>query len=103
MSGLDDALKLLPRGADWRRLTPISMSVYAASPYNAAAQVRYDGYGETPALQLVDAIAKMNAALEAKALAAATRRAKTPTAAECGASQSGPQGNAQNTSGDSHD
>jgi hypothetical protein len=44
---LDEALALLPEGADWRRLTPTSMSVYAASPYNASAQVRYDGYGAT--------------------------------------------------------
>ena len=98
MSGLDEALKLLPPGADWRRLTSMSMSVYAASPYNAAAQTRYDGYGNTPALQLIDAIRKMNAALEAKALAAATRRAKTPEAVECEASQSGPKGNAQQQS-----
>lgn len=69
---LDEALKLLPPGADWRRLTPMSMSVYAASPYNAAAQVRYDGYGETPALQLYDAIRKMDLAKEAKARRAAT-------------------------------
>jgi hypothetical protein len=72
------------------------MSVYAASPYNAAAQVRYDGYGPTPADQLADAIRKMNAAIEAKALAAGSRRAKTPKAVECEASQSGPKGNAQN-------
>lgn len=71
---LDAALRLLPEGADWRRFTPKSMSVYAASPYNAAAQVRYDGYGATPAAQLADAIAKMKAAQEAKARAQAQSR-----------------------------
>ena len=63
---LDAVLATLPTGADWRRLTPMSMSVYAASPYNAAAQVRYDGYGDTPAEQLQDALTKM-ALAQAKA------------------------------------
>jgi hypothetical protein len=62
----DEALALLPIGADWRRLTPKSVSVYAASPYNAAAQVRYDGYGPTPAAQMRDAIHKMQVAIDAK-------------------------------------
>jgi hypothetical protein len=71
---LDEALALLPEGADWRRLTPTSMSVYAASPYNASAQVRYDGYGATPAHQLYDAIRKMERAQIAKAEAIKARR-----------------------------
>lgn len=74
---LDEALELLPNGADWRRLTPTSMSVYAASPYNAASQVRYDGYGDTPAHQLYDAIRKMELAQIAKAKAIEARRAAT--------------------------
>lgn len=63
---LDAVLAELPAGSDWRRFTPVSMSIFAASPYNAAAQVRYDGYGDTPAAQLRDALAKMVAAKEAK-------------------------------------
>lgn len=59
---LDAVIASLPVGSDWRRFTPKSMSLYASSPYNAAAQVRYDGYGDTPAAQLRDALAKMNAA-----------------------------------------
>jgi hypothetical protein len=60
---LDAVIATLPAGTDWRRFTPKSMSVYAASPYNAAAQVRYDGYGDTPADQLQDALRTMQAAL----------------------------------------
>jgi hypothetical protein len=66
-ASLDSVIATLPPGADWRRFTPVSMSVFAASPYNAAAQVRYDGYGETPADQLRDAIEKMKAAKEQQA------------------------------------
>jgi tartrate dehydratase beta subunit/fumarate hydratase class I family protein len=69
----DEALKLLPPRADWRRLTDVSISVYAASPYNAKAQVRYDGYGPTIAAQMRDAIAKMQAAIDAKASVAKAR------------------------------
>jgi hypothetical protein len=70
MSGdsLDAVIARLPAGSDWRRFTPVSMSLFAASPYNAAAQTRYDGYGDTPAAQLRDALAKM-AAARAKASA----------------------------------
>lgn len=74
VASVDAALALLPQDADWRRLTPKSMSVYAASPYNAAAQTRHDGYGATPALQLCAAILKMCLAPIVKALAAEARR-----------------------------
>lgn len=59
---MDAALGLLTGGADWRRLTPTSVSVYAASPYNAKAQVRHDGYGPTPAAQMCAAFFKMHLA-----------------------------------------
>lgn len=64
LRSLDAAIGLLDPKNDWRRLTPVSMSVFAASPYNAAAQVRYDGYGPTPAAQLCAAFFKMKAAKE---------------------------------------
>lgn len=72
---VDAALGLLLAAADWRRFTPVSMSVFAASPYNAAAQTRHDGYGPTPALQLCSAILKMKLAPILKTLAAEARRA----------------------------
>ena len=55
----DAAERLLPSGSDWRRFTPVSCSLYAASPYNGQAQVRHDGYGPTPAAQLSAAFLKM--------------------------------------------
>ena len=62
LRSMDAALGLLPEGADWRRFTPISCCVYAGSPYNAKAQVRYDGNGPTPAAQLCAAILRMQLA-----------------------------------------
>jgi hypothetical protein len=62
LRSFDAALLLLPEGSDWRRFTPRSCSVYAASPYNAKAEVRHDGYGPTPAAQLCAAIFKMHLA-----------------------------------------
>lgn len=62
LRSLDAALSLVPDGADWRRFTPRSCSIYAASPYNAKAEVRHDGYGPTPAAQLCAAIFKMHLA-----------------------------------------
>lgn len=61
-ASMDAAITLLPEGSDWRRFTPRSCSVYAASPYNAKAEVRHDGYGPTPAAQLCAAIFKMHLA-----------------------------------------
>lgn len=40
---LDAARSLLPSGAIWRKYTDHCVSVYGASPFNAAAQQRYDG------------------------------------------------------------
>jgi hypothetical protein len=91
---LDEALELLPEGADWRRLTPTSMSVYAANPYNSTAQVRYDGYGDTPAHQLYDAIRKMELAQAKKAQAIEARRAETTGSVEDESAV--PEGNAPN-------
>lgn len=71
LRSMDAALGLLPEGADWRRLTPISCAVYASSPYNANAQVRYDGNGPTPAAQLCAAIFRMQLAKVKKLGAAA--------------------------------
>lgn len=62
LRSLDAALGLVPEGADWRRFTNRSCSIYAASPYNAKAQVRHDGYGPTAAAQLCAAIFKMHLA-----------------------------------------
>jgi len=62
LRSLDAVMTLLPEGSDWRRFTPRSCSIYAASPYNAKAEVRHDGYGPTPAAQLCAAILKMKLA-----------------------------------------
>lgn len=59
---IDAAVSLLPSGAVWRKYTDPSASVYAASPYNAHAQVRYDGNAANPALQIVAAHFRMRAA-----------------------------------------
>ncbi len=80
---LDAATSLLPAGGVWRKYTDHSASVYAASPYNAQAQVRYDGTGATPALQIVAAVFRMRAAQEAARLARAKPRAQsTPGVAQ---------------------
>jgi hypothetical protein len=71
------ALALLPPGAEWRKYTDLSCSVYAASPYNAKAQVRHDGTASTPALALMAANLKMRAR-HAQAIEA--RRAETSEA-----------------------
>ena len=84
---LDSALRLLPDGADWRKLTNPSISVYAANPYNADAQKRHDGNGATPALQMcaaafrlmVDPVLKAEAVAARKASAIEARRAETGT------------------------
>ena len=65
LRSVDAAISFLPAKATWRRLTEISVSVYAASPFNAKAQVRYDGIGSTVACQMVAATLKMIAAQEA--------------------------------------
>ena len=59
---VDAAVSLLPDGAVWRKYTDPSASVYGASPYNAQAQVRYDGNAATTALQIVAAHFRMMAA-----------------------------------------
>lgn len=76
-SSLDMALTLLPDGADWRKLTHPSMSVYAANPYNAQAQKRIDGNGATPALQMCAAAMRLRLEPLLKASAIEARRAKT--------------------------
>lgn len=62
VGSIDAAVSLLPAGSVWRKYTDPSASVYAASPYNAAAQVRYDGNAKTTALQIVAALFRMKAA-----------------------------------------
>jgi hypothetical protein len=74
LRSLDAALTLLPAGAVWRKYTDVSVSVYAASPYSANAQVRHDGYGSTPAAQLCAARFKMLAAIDRKAELDKSRR-----------------------------
>lgn len=74
---LDDALALLPEGADWRRLTHQSISVYAANPYNANAQKRIDGMGATPALAMCAAALRLKLEPLLKAQAIEARRAAT--------------------------
>lgn len=72
---LDSALRLLPKGADWRKLTNPSISVYAANPYNAEAQKRHDGNGATPPLQMCAAALRLMADPLIKAEKDAARRA----------------------------
>lgn len=74
---IDDALRLLPKGADWRRLTDRSVSAYAANPYNAAAQKWLDGFGKTVALQICSAALKVRLEPVLKAIATEARRAET--------------------------
>lgn len=74
---LEAAIMLLPDGADWRKFTPISMSAYAASPYNAAAQVKHSGYGATDALRLCSVALKLRLAPIQKAIATEAQRAAT--------------------------
>jgi hypothetical protein len=57
-ASLDDALTLLPPGADWRKLTGPSMSAYNRSPYGQVAK-RYDGNAATPALQMCAAALRL--------------------------------------------
>ena len=69
------AIFLLPEGAIWRRYSDFGASVYAASPYNAKAQVRHDGFTPVFALGLVSAALRMAVApiLKAEAAEARTR------------------------------
>jgi hypothetical protein len=75
-TSIDGALELLPPGADWRRLTDRSASTYAANPYNAAAQLRHDGYGATVALQICSAALKVRLAPIEQKLVAQNRKVK---------------------------
>lgn len=74
---VDAALTLLPKGADWRRLTHRSASTYAANPYNPKAQKRIDGFGSTVPLQLCSAALRLRLAHIVKAIATEARRAET--------------------------
>jgi hypothetical protein len=56
------AIDLLPKGASWRKYTDDTCSVYAASPYNAKAQVRYDGLNKVTPLALCAALLRMHLA-----------------------------------------
>lgn len=67
---MDAALAILPEGASWRRYTDGGCSVYAASPYNAKAQVRFDGHTDVASLSLCAAILRLRHAHEAKKFAA---------------------------------
>lgn len=60
----DAAIALLPAGAVWRKYTDHSASVYGASPYNANAQERFDGYSnyKIDALMICGAFLEMIAA-----------------------------------------
>ena len=73
----DDALKMLPPGADWRKLTHPSISVYAANPYNANAQKRHDGNGATPPLQMCAALLRLAVEPILKAEATAARKTQS--------------------------
>lgn len=68
------AISLLPEGTVWRKFTDGGASVYAASPYNAAAQVRHDGFSHIFSMGLVAAALKMAVAPILKAEAAQARR-----------------------------
>lgn len=72
---LEAADALLPPGAVWRAYTDDSASVYAASPYNAKAQARYDGFSAVRPLAICAALLRMIAAPIAAAVAAEARRA----------------------------
>ena len=70
-ASIDAAITSLGGGPNaWRRLTETAVAVYDASPYNAAAQIRYDGIGATVPIQMIAAELKRRAAHEAKALRA---------------------------------
>ncbi len=71
------ALLLLPAEAAWRKFTDGGCSVYAGSPFNAAAQVRYDGHTSIDSLSLAAAILRLAHAYAAKAQAIEARRAAT--------------------------
>lgn len=98
---VDAALAMLPAGGSWRRYTDGGCSVYAASPYNAAAQVRYDGHTEVASLSLCAAILRMVKAKAAKAQAIEARRAETSgSARESAVRQDAPNTDNPNPIGD---
>lgn len=68
------ALSLLPPEGAWRKLTDGGPSVYAASPYNAASQVRHDGNSPIFSLGMVAAILRMAVAPILKKAADEARR-----------------------------
>jgi hypothetical protein len=73
-TSIDDAVKTLPSGSDWRLLSPKSASAYAASPYNAAAQKRHDGFGATIPLRICAAALKVRIEALAKIVATNARK-----------------------------
>jgi len=97
----DAALILLPAGAVWRKFTDGGCSVYAGSPFNAAAQVRYDGHTSIDSLSLCAAILRLAHAHAAKASAIEARRAATGTGAVH--ESAARQGDAQSTPGTPHE
>lgn len=60
LRSIDAAESLLLGGPNsWRKFTHDSAAVYAANPYNANAQKRYDGYAVNTASSIVAAFLKM--------------------------------------------
>ena len=74
---LDAAQAILPAGAVWRAYTDRTVSVYGASPYNAAAQECFDGHSDHRPLALCAAYLRLLIAPLAKARADAARRELT--------------------------
>lgn len=58
------AIALLPEGAVWRKYIDNGASVYGASPFNAAAQERFDGYSDNWPLAITAAFLRMRFAKE---------------------------------------
>lgn len=75
-SYVDAAIALLPVNAVWRKYTDHSASVYGASPYNAQAQERFDGYSSSKidALMICAAFLQMCAAPLRKAAMLSARK-----------------------------
>ncbi len=71
---MDAAIEMLPKGAVWRKYTDECCSVYGASPYNAKAQVRFDGFNRVEPLAICAALLRMGLAPLLKEQAATKAR-----------------------------
>jgi|SRR3569833_2205646 len=72
---MDAAIALLVPPAIWRKYTDDSVSVYGASPFNAAAQERFDGTNQCIPLALAAAALRLWCAPLRKRVYASTSKA----------------------------